>query len=29
MLGKKVGEVVEIPVPKGTVRFKVLEISLD
>lgn len=29
LLGKKVGESVEIPVPKGTLNFKVLEISYD
>ena len=27
LLGKKVGEVAEIQVPRGTIRFKVLEIS--
>ena len=29
LLGKKVGEVAEIDVPKGTLKFKVLEISYD
>ena len=29
LLGKKVGETAEIPVPKGTIRFEVLEISYD
>ena len=29
LLGKKVGEEVEIPVPKGTIQFKVLEINYD
>ena len=29
LLGKKVGDKVEIPVPMGTVKFKVLEISID
>jgi len=28
LLGKKKGEVAEIPVPRGTVRFKVLKIAL-
>ena len=28
LLGKKIGEVVEIKVPMGTVRFEILEISL-
>ena len=28
LLGKKKGEVTEIPVPRGTVRFKVLKIAL-
>ena len=28
LIGKKVGEVVEIPVPQGTVKFKVLEIGI-
>ncbi len=28
LLGRKKGETVEIPVPRGTIRFKVLEISL-
>ncbi len=27
LLGKKVGEVAEIPVPKGTIKFKVLNID--
>ncbi|MBN9523387.1 transcription elongation factor GreA [bacterium] len=27
LLGRKKGETVEIPVPRGTIRFKVLEIS--
>ncbi len=27
LLGKKIGDEVEIPVPKGTINFKVLEIS--
>jgi transcription elongation factor GreA len=27
LLGRKIGETVEIPVPRGTIRFKVLEIS--
>lgn len=27
LLGRKTGETVEIPVPRGTIRFKVLEIS--
>jgi transcription elongation factor GreA len=27
LLGKRVGEQAEIPVPKGTIRYKVLEIS--
>ena len=27
LLGRKVGETVEIPVPKGTLKFKVLEIN--
>jgi transcription elongation factor GreA len=27
LVGKKVGEKAEIPVPKGTLRFEVLEIS--
>ena len=29
LLGKKVGEVAEIQVPMGTVKFRVLEISVD
>lgn len=29
LLGKKVGEVAEIQVPKGTIKFRILEISLD
>ncbi len=29
LLGKKVGDKVEIAVPMGTVKFQVLEISLD
>jgi len=29
LLGKKKGESVEIPVPKGVIRFKVLEISYE
>jgi transcription elongation factor GreA len=29
LLGKKVGDKVEIVVPKGTLRYKVLEISFD
>ncbi len=29
LLGKKKGEVVEIPVPKGTIKFKVLEIVYE
>ncbi|HWY87181.1 MAG TPA: transcription elongation factor GreA [Gemmataceae bacterium] len=29
LLGKKVGEVAEIQVPMGTVKFRVMEISLD
>ena len=29
LLGKKVGEIAEIQVPMGTVKFEVLEISLD
>ena len=28
LLGKKKGETVEIPVPRGTIRFKVLKIAL-
>lgn len=28
LLGSKVGDSVEIPVPRGTIRFKVLEISV-
>ena len=27
LIGRKPGETVEIPVPRGTIRFKVLEIS--
>lgn len=27
--GKKVGDVVEIPVPKGTIKFEILEISYE
>jgi transcription elongation factor GreA len=27
LIGSKMGETVEIPVPRGTIRFKVLEIS--
>lgn len=29
LLGKKVGEKVEIPVPRGKMRFKILEIRFD
>ena len=29
LLGKKVGETAEIPVPKGTIRFEVLAIEYD
>ncbi|MDZ4783239.1 MAG: transcription elongation factor GreA [Planctomycetia bacterium] len=29
LLGKKVGDKVEIPVPRGTMRFEVLEIRFD
>ncbi|MFO0012796.1 MAG: transcription elongation factor GreA [Planctomycetota bacterium] len=29
MLGKKVGEVVEVVAPKGTLRYEVLEIAFD
>ena len=29
LLGKKVGEVAEIAVPKGTITFKVLDITYD
>jgi transcription elongation factor GreA len=29
LLGKKVGEEANIPVPKGTLKFKVLEIRYD
>jgi transcription elongation factor GreA len=29
LLGKKVDEVVEIPVPKGTIKFKVLDIRYE
>ena len=29
LVGKKIGEEVEIPVPKGTMRFKILEIQYD
>ena len=29
LLGKKVGEVAEIEVPKGVIKFKVLDISYD
>lgn len=28
LIGRKVGETVEIPVPRGTIRFKILEISM-
>jgi len=28
LLGRKKGETVEIPVPRGTIRFKILDISL-
>ena len=28
LIGRKVGESVEIPVPRGTIRFKILEISM-
>jgi transcription elongation factor GreA len=27
LLGKKKGDTVEIPVPRGTIRFKILEIQ--
>ncbi len=27
LLGQKIGETVEIPVPRGTIRFRILEIS--
>ena len=29
LLGKKIGDEVEIPVPKGTISYKVLDISFD
>jgi transcription elongation factor GreA len=29
LLGRKVDDVVEIPVPKGKLKFKILEISYD
>lgn len=29
LLGSKIGDVVEIPVPKGTMKYKVLEIRYD
>ncbi len=29
LLGKKVGEKVEIPVPKGTMKFEILEIKIE
>ena len=29
LLGKKVGDEVEIPIPKGTLKFKILEINYD
>ena len=29
LLGKKVGDKVEIPVPKGTLKFEVLKIEYD
>ena len=29
LLGKKVGEIAEIPVPRGTLRFEILEIRYD
>jgi transcription elongation factor GreA len=29
LLGKKVGDTVEIPVPKGTMKFKIKEIRID
>ena len=29
LIGKKVGEVAEIPVPKGTIRFEVLDIAMS
>lgn len=29
LIGKKIGEVAEIPVPKGTIRFEVLEIAMS
>ena len=29
MIGKKIGDKVEIPVPKGTMSFKILEITFD
>ena len=29
LLGKKVDEIAEIPVPKGTIKFKILEISYN
>ena len=29
LLGKKVGDVAEIPVPRGTLRFEILEIRYD
>jgi len=28
LIGRKMGETVEIPVPRGTIRFKILEISV-
>src|SRR5207253_11322190 len=27
LIGKKIGDTAEIPVPRGTIRFKILEIS--
>ena len=29
MIGKKIGDKVEIPVPKGTMSFKILEITFE
>lgn len=29
MLGKKIGEIAEIPIPKGTVRFEILDIGFE
>ena len=29
LVGKKVGEVAEVPIPKGTLKLRILDISME